>query len=354
MKYFISSCFSIFLLASTHQVPAAQPVSDRYVALALQGDLSGAGALLGEMEHSGVPAERELASRFRARFVDRTEPLSPGSGSALIDDIVRTYRAYWIGALMAGREQVSADLEREQALGTTLQNHGWPLQAGADSNALQRLLATAIEAEGYYALPAPARPLEDLLLWRRQTEARYNVELTDQVREVTVVFLSDFISQGWKHYAALGQITTSGWIENGKLYCVDSVYEPGTEAFEVSYLRHEARHLADMERFPGLPAADLEYRAKLTELAFASGTLRSLLEEFTARGVADSEAPHAAANFRVTHDVYRELYGRTFHGDGDAWMTLDATRVQQAARRLLQSDTRGRLVGAGEAGTDFP
>ena len=52
------------------------------------------------------------------------------------------------------------------------------------------------------------------------------------------------------------------------LYCVEWAYAPDTENFEVSYLKHEAQHLADFQRFPGLPSAELEYRAKLTELAF--------------------------------------------------------------------------------------
>ena len=45
-----------------------------------------------------------------------------------------------------------------------------------------------------------------------------------------------------------------------------------SETFLVSYLKHEARHFADTLDFPNLSGADLEYRAKLTELAFACGT----------------------------------------------------------------------------------
>ena len=97
-----------------------------------------------------------------------------------------------------------------------------------------------------------------------------------------------------------------------------------------------------------LPAADLEYRAKLTELAFASDTLRSLLEDFTTRGAPIGGAPHAEANHRVTQDLYRELYGRPFAGDSDVWMTLNAARVNRAARRLLQRDSNSRVAEYGD------
>jgi len=319
-------------------------VSERYVALAIQGRLAPARELLGEVEAGGTPAEQDLAGLFSARFVERSEPLTPASGSPLIDDLVGVYRAYWRDALMDESTPQDHDRGLERALTELLQAHGRPLEDAADTDAIHGVLQEAVQAEGFTALPGRAPPLQDLLLWGSQAESRFEVELTDQRREVAVVFLSGFVSRGWKHYASLGLVTTSGWTENGMLYCVDQAYEPGTEAFDVSYLRHESRHLADRELFPGLPAADLEYRAKLTELAFASDTLRSLLEEFTTRGAQTDGAPHAEANHRVTQDLYRELYGRPFTGNVDAWMTLNTNRVNRAARRLLQRDSNSRLA----------
>lgn len=347
MKYIITNCFILFSFSFCSPSFGLGTLSDRYVAQAIQGRLGPVRALLSEAEFNGSPTEQDLARRFRERFVDQTEPLSPVSGSKLVDDIVSAYRDYWIDALMIEAKEQDGVPGLQQKVAAALRADGWPLAVGIDPIALQRALVTAVRAQGFYALPAPALPLQDLLLWRGQSESRFKVELTDQWREVNVVFLSDFVSQGWKHYAALGLVTTSGWIESGVLYCVDQAYDPGTEAFGVSYLKHESRHLADMERFPGLPAADLEYRAKLTELAFASDTLRGLLEDFTARSALNSEAPHAEANYRVTHDLYRELYGRPFAGNSNAWMTLDTARVNGAARRLLQRDSSRRAVEYG-------
>ena len=41
----------------------------------------------------------------------------------------------------------------------------------------------------------------------------------------------------------------------------------------ISYLAHESRHFEDYQLFPKLKSADLEYRAKLTELSMANETL---------------------------------------------------------------------------------
>lgn len=347
VKYIVTCCFICSSLTFCAPSFGLDALSDRYVAQAIQGRLGPVRALLSEAEFDGSPAEQDLARRFRARFVDRTESLPPVSGSELVDAIVSAYREYWIDALMIDAAERDGVAELWQKVAAALRADGWTPAAGNDSAALQRALVTAVRAQGFHALPAPALPLQDLLLWRGQSESRFRVELTDQWREVNVVFLSDFVSRGWKHYAALGLVATSGWIESGVLYCVDQAYDPGTEAFGVSYLKHESRHLADMERFPGLPAADLEYRAKLTELAFASVTLRDLLEDFTAKGALNYEAPHAEANYRVTQDVYRELYGRPFPGNSNAWMTLDTARVNGAARRLLQRDSSRRSVEYG-------
>jgi len=350
MKKTLTSCY-VYLLAF-HAITSHgfDSLSERYVALAIQGQLEPARELLSEAEINGWPAEQDLARRFRARFIDQTEPLAPGSGSPLVDEIVSAYRAYWIEALIHGSAQVDGTPHLESAVRTSLRSHGWQLPVGADANELQRVLVDAIRAEGFYALPGRASPLQDLLLWSKQSESRHQVVLTDQRREVSVLFLSEFISRGWKHYAALGLVTTSGWIEDGILHCVDQAYDPGTESFEVSYLKHESRHLADMEQFPGLPAVDLEYRAKLTELAFARATLRGLLEEFTSRSASNPEAPHAEANHRVTHDLYAELYGRRFPGNGDTWMTLNTKRVNAAARRLLKRDSMARLEAQEQPG----
>ena len=344
MKYFLSICFINLLFFSDVAASEIGGTNDLYMALALQGDLRAARAWFQTDDAGGSPAQRELSSRFRQRFLDRSEPLSPVSGNALVDDIVSIFRAYWIDALLG--EQVGADAigVLEAALVKSLAEQGWPR---ADTTTLQdvhALLGTAVASEGFFALSVPAPPLQDLLLWRENERRRFTVELTDQEREVEVVLLTGFVSEGWKHYASLGLVRTTGWVENGVLYCVASAYDLDTEPFEVSFLKHESRHLADYEQFPGLSAVDLEYRAKLTELAFASESVGNLLDDFTEKAAPNPASPHASANERVVRDLYEALYGRPFPGGKEAWMSLDARKINRASRSLLERDSRAHAA----------
>lgn len=340
MKSSLSICFLLSTLFISPSSAQAGTLVEQYTALAIQGDLRPAGLLFEMPESDLSPANRELAALFHARFIKRSEPPPTPSGNALIDAITAVYRSYWTDRLLSGNSTVDPTAPA-QALRETLGNHGWPGLVDppdAETDTFAQVEA-ALMAQGVHALAVPAPPLQDLLVWATQSEAEFEVELTDQTRTVRVAFLSDFYSQGWKHFATLGFATTTGWVENETLYCVEWAYAPDTEAFEVSYLKHESRHLADFEQFPALSSSDLEYRAKLTELAFANRTMRRLLEDFTIKSAANPESPHAQANYRVTRDVWRAQYGNDFPGSVQAWMTLNRAKVNRIARRLLADDT---------------
>ena len=339
MKNDVSSCFIAFIFFISGTLFAQEPVTARYATLAIQGDLRKARALLESPEVTETATGRELGEQFRSRFIERTEPLSPASGNALIDAMITEYRRYWRSALLGAQPLNSDDAEPKPSIRNVLRSHGWLDDTGVTTPNTYPLLESALQAQGVRALATPAPPLQDLLVWSTESEAEFEVVLTDQRRTVSVVFMSDFHSLGWKHYASLGLASTTAWVSNGKLYCMESAYDPGSETFEVSYLKHESRHLADLEQFPDLSSEDLEYRAKLTELIFANETQRSLLDDFTAKRAANPDSPHAAANYRVTSDLWRELFDSPFPGDDQAWMSIDGRKVSQAARRLLARHT---------------
>ena len=340
MKVIIYSCIINTLCICSDVIAANYSTTERYIAIAIQGDLKPALPLLAEVNASSSASDQELAAHFRQRFVERSESPSATSGNALIDEVVAEYRNYWAGALLRTPNEATNGLSLETTLRETLRRQNGPVLRAPTEEDTWGLLQQAVEAQGFYILVESAPPLQDLLIWRKQTEKQFEIELTDQVATVNVVFMSDFYSRGWKHYAALGLASTTGWVDQGTLYCVDWVYSEGSEAFEVSYLKHEGRHLADLERFPGLSAEDLEYRAKLTELAFASRSQRRLLDDFTVKSAINPESPHAQANYRVTHDLWRELHGSPFPGGAEAWMTTSRDKVNRAARRLLVRDTK--------------
>lgn len=326
-------------------------LEDRYISMALQGDLRGAAALFNNLGTDPQPASvQDLAHRFESRFLIQNDDLSPATGDDLADAIVSTYRMYWIETLTGRLTPQEGLLFLKSSLHPLLnpptqEDHtgalaeSWTV-TGPDVSDVFARMGMALENRGFYYLETKAPPLQDLFLWKREENKNYTVRLTDRNRPVRVTFMSEIYSMGWKQFATLGLVATTGWVEGDRLYCVNGAYDRLSEEFRVSYLKHEGQHLSDYERFPGLSSEDLEYRAKLTELAFASLTLAVILNDFTARGAANAVSPHAMANYRVTQDLYQELYDEPFSASGEPWKGVSPSAVSAAARRLLQNDTQ--------------
>jgi hypothetical protein len=317
----------------------ADLVTDTYIASALQGDLSDAHKLFNESSTDpGHVSDTEIAYQFNARFIDQSEDLLPDTGNDLADAVVLAYRNYWVKVLT---RELSFQ-EGANYLENSLRDLLPAPQRVTPSSPQQEVfdqMTTELQQRGFYALNTPAPPLLDLFLWRREQNKRYTVRLTDRSQPVRVTFITEIYSLGWKEFATLGLISTTGWVEGDRLYCISDAYDRNSENFRISYLKHESRHLADFERFPGLASADLEYRAKLTELAFASSSLRSLLDDFTVKSAFNPDSPHAHANFLVTRDMYQTLYGTPLPETSDAWANIDVRATNKAARILLQQNT---------------
>ena len=243
MKVIIYSCIINTLCICSDVIAANYSTTERYIAIAIQGDLKPALPLLAEVNASSSASDQELAAHFRQRFVERSESPSATSGNALIDEVVAEYRNYWAGALLRTPNEATNGLSLETTLREILRRQNGPVLWTLTEEDTWGLLQQAVEAQGFYILVESAPPLQDLLIWRKQTAKQFEIELTDQDATVNVVFMSDFYSRGWKHYAALGLASTTGWVDQGTLYCVDWVYSEGSETFEVSYLKHEGRHL---------------------------------------------------------------------------------------------------------------
>ena len=336
---FISCSFGLWILSASAFAENLDSVPNRYISEALQGDLSQAAALFNVINPATAPiSDVELASRFQERFINQSEDLSPATGDAFIDAVVSAYRKYWVLTLMGDMSSQEGEEFLESSLRKVLSRQGKVDFSGHVTSVFEFVDEIFDEKEVHY-LNTPAPPLRELFLWKTEEKRNYSVKLTDRTQKVSVTFMSDIYSMGWKQYAALGLVATTGWVENGRLYCVKSAYDRSSESFKVSYLKHEGRHLADFEQFPNLQSADLEYRAKLTELAFSFNSTGQLLGDFTSKSAPNPASPHAYANYRVTREIYREIFGQPFPESGDAWQKIDTQSVNKAARDLLQRDT---------------
>jgi hypothetical protein len=325
---------------------AASGIGQRYVSLALQGDLSGADALFTSADRAAMDdGERELADAFQRRFIlgqeDETLPKAP-----FTRDVVRAYHAYWRIALLGRRTEDAAEASLHAALRTALSRHA--LEPGATDDETMEHVDDGLRQEGFYHLGGRTRPLLDLMLWAREDTTRYAVQLTDGTRDVQVVFVRDFVVRGWSHWATFGHASTGGWAGDETLFCLGDDYDVDSERFRVSYLQHETRHFADYARFPELGQIDLEYRAKLTELVYADSTLAPLITHFAQAAAPNPAAPHAFANDAVVRALSHAVFDESLVDDEARWRAADPTSIHAAALALLEWNTRQLEIAGAE------
>jgi hypothetical protein len=206
-----------------------------------------------------------------------------------------------------------------------------------------------IREEGYFAQSGRTPPLLDLMIWSKNETANESVELTDATYDVEVNYLDNFISYGWSNFAAFGMTSTGGWAEKDGLYCLCRHYDLDSERFKLSFLKHETRHFADYKLYPKLQPSDLEYRGKLTELAFSEAGTYRLLEHFQNTANRVENAPHPLANWYVIEDLSEQLLDGEWPTDAAAWQSVPKEQIRKAARHLLQEHD-GKLVDLGPEG----
>ena len=315
---------------------------------ALGGDMVSALAVLDSLDQTSLsPKDSSTASCIRATFgAAPVEEELPSRSRA----ILTAYRTYWQNAMLHRRSKPEAEKNLLEDLNAVL---GAGSQAAGASDSLavvSERAKAAIESEGLFALAGVTSPFWELMIWRNQTPATYKVKLTDRSVDVRVVFLDEFVSLGWAGYATCGRAHSGGWATNDALYALRSSYDLESEDFRVSYLAHEGRHFSDYSRFPKLEQPELEYRAKLTEIALSEKNTHRLIEGFARRSGRDRSVPHSFANYCVARDVDRAVFGGAgAEGalDPTKWAGVSAEKVRRAARDLLEScDQRLKRLGA--------
>jgi hypothetical protein len=329
--------------AATAAPPASSPAAMQAVADAtgagLQADAARAVSLL-----RAVPAasfngsEREFRSCMERRFGgSRWRPPTPKPSDPFARRVLRAYQDYWRAALL----QSSARPTAEAALFVTLQRL-LGRDDLTDMDALEPELATRLRQSGLYSLQGMTGPLRELMLWSKQETREVRVQLPEEAHTTTVMLLDDFSSLGWSDFATCHRRGTGGWATSDALFAVRPRYASlDGEAFRVGFLGHETQHFADYARFPGLAPWELEYRAKLTELALADETRASVLRKFTEDQGDAPESPHAYANKRVLATLRRRLaLGADAPLDG-----IDVSTLQEAAVEELRNDSRRREQG---------
>jgi hypothetical protein len=233
---------------------------------------------------------------------------------------------------MSDLPTAQAEAVLEKRIRRLLTAHGRPQEVDGDFTAA---LQAAIEQRGYHALTGRTLPYLELMVWKDAEDTVFPVELTDGPVDVRVTFIGDFASRGWVNFATLGKASSGGWARPDRLVCIKDDYDLDSEDFRVHYLKHEARHFADYQRYPKLKSHDLEYRAKLTELVYSDSTLRPTLSQFIANAREDATSAHSYAEFILVRNLGRVLLkSESPVADGTFSAVSDAA-LKDAATTLL-------------------
>ncbi|HET9950314.1 MAG TPA: hypothetical protein VFS09_00835 [Candidatus Eisenbacteria bacterium] len=323
---------------------------------ALGGDMTKALAILDSLDASHWSAKDSTAANcLRRTFASppQDEDLPPVSRRVLT-----AYRRYWQTAMLqrAPAKEAEAGLlaDLNAILGAAPPGVGAAADSGSgpgdDLDAASERAKAAISREGLFALTGVTSPYYELMLWKSQTPMSYRVKLPERSIDVHVVFLDDFVSLGWAGYATCGRAHSGGWATQDSLYALKSAYDIGSESFRVSYLAHEGRHFSDYKEFPKLEQPELEYRAKLTEIAMSDTSTHDLVVMFARRTGTDRSIPHSFADYCVARDLSRELFeSRALVSDEARWRAVPARRLRDAAKRLLERSSK--LLARGGAAT---
>jgi hypothetical protein len=353
-KHTMSRMAVVFLVCLAALSPAraqhvqATPVMNEYFKMVFSGNIKGAPALFDSApdDHGSLM----LKQQFKSRFIERSNGLDfLALKSPQVRQIAELFQDYWRDALMqlAPLEQLDASLKNK--LDQLLIREGFDSSLD-DEDLLLKNVETFIRQQGYFALSGTTPPLLELMIWTENEVHTQSIELTDGTYQVDVNFLDHFISYGWSNFATFGMTSTGGWANEDGLFCLCGHYDLDSEKYQLSFLKHEARHYVDFSLYPELQASDLEYRGKLTELAFSNEETYLLMRHFSNSANKIPNAPHPLANWYVVDGLSGHLFDGKIPNEASGWESVPKEDIRQTALRLL--DEHGTaLVEQGAATT---
>jgi len=260
------------LIAVSPGIGMAQPSVELAAEAALRGDAGDASRLLAQLAPDQLQTQDRsfqqcMVSRFGSR---KPEPLSPVPSDPFVRGVLSAYQTYWHSALRdpetepMARMKLSARLVRLARIDTrdadrralrnlsnaefqTLRTLSLPgggpgdarfdlpssrdltqrslaqerpasEDAGSTLDALSPVIQQRLSDLGYYSIEREAGSLRDLILWGKQTTRLQEVQLANNPREVTVIYMDDIHSLGWKDYATCSRSAPEGWLTQDSLY----------------------------------------------------------------------------------------------------------------------------------------
>ncbi len=314
---------------------AADQVS-KAIGAGLQGDARTAIELLTALDPSKLS---EPAGDYRrcmlARFGDSTLSSEvPVQDKSFAGQIVDTYIHYWRQSLLAPHSRDAFTLQLEGNLRRHLD-----LDLDADNVAIEETIRKRLNAQGLGVLLGQTGVLRELMIWRQEDRRSEAVKMPHGNYTTEVAYLDDFIISGWGQYATCETRGAGGWVADRTLFAVVPRYRDlDGEEFRVTFLGHETQHFLDLDDYPNMLSWELEYRAKLMELAMAEETRSRVLQKFIEDQGDDPASPHSYANSRILNELMTQLAVSNL----DALRSVDGKRLRVAAHDLFKVDTAQR------------
>ena len=311
----------------------------RATGAALQANAASAVKILLSVPSSAFVGEDiEWRSCMIDRFGPYAKPAVPAIDDPWIAKLARIYVAYWQRSLTQTGEQTQAEQELRNALAKLL---GRPQSTKSDFDALEKELTAEAQNHGFHPWFGITAPLRELMAWKKQTVEQRQVQLPEGSYSVRVTLMDDFVVRGWGYYATCGRRSTGGWATEEGIFAVVPAYKSlDDETFSVRFLAHETQHFADKHTFGHLESWELEYRAKLTELALAFASQDSTLQRICENRSRENESSHAYADFHVMRDMGQRLKV----ADDDLCRSggIRGQAIRDAAGAILVSDSEMR------------
>ena len=319
-------------------------------AYCLDGDVKSAMTLLKLSDNKILsPKGWIIKSRFEKRFKyseDKSDYLE--SRESQITELLTIYRNYWRAALLDNSKNYDTIL-KQSITNFLIDKYPPAHNLIANDDSLDIYTKKYIESFGLHTTGfGKTGKLFDLLVWKTETSSNYSLILDNEEKNTEVVLMDDFITLGWEEYATLDRGHPGGWAGKNALYCVKGSYDFDSEQFNISFLAHESRHFADYKLFPNLKNADLEYRAKLTELSVGQKTLYTTINDFIINANDKSANGHSIADFCVIRDLSKALFNVEFEKDIQKWKNLSIEQINKTANEILLENTKSlKNLGSG-------
>ncbi len=307
---------------------------EKFYSICLQGNILEAIEYLRLFKDKNEDAFK-LEKQFTNRFLTQEESWEINSEDSWIKDVVKYYFIYFRSVLTDN----SID-EAEKQLISSLSN--LLRIKDYDLDEIESELKNVFKEKGYSFLGGVTKPYRGPYIWKKTQQKDFKVLLPGGEQKVTVYIISDFLMLSWAHFATMGKYYSGGWAKKEGLYYVNNSSEEidiYSTDFQVWFLKHEAQHLSDYEKYPNLNAINLEYRAKLIELIYKPNPY-SLIEKFVNQSNNDKSIPHPYAAYSIIKGLSLSIFGKEYVDDNEQWRNIDSNLISKEALQLFMENEK--------------